>query len=42
MLEDFDLYIYYDDQEPIKVNTFYVQKDTLRTKMGLEPHQENS
>ena len=41
MLKDFDLVIQYGKQKPIEVNTFHIQEDVLRMKMGLKPHKES-
>ena len=39
-MKDFEFIVQYEGQEPLELNTHYIQEDVLRMRVGLEPHTE--
>lgn len=40
MTEDFEFVVQYEGQEPLELNTYHIQEDVLRMRVGLKPHTE--
>ena len=41
-MDDFKFTVQYDGRKPLECNTYFIQEDVLRIKMGLEPHTEDN